>query len=90
MSETNHDKIEFGNLQKFLAEIGFERSMRMNGTIAFHHSESGTIVTLSIPENGRDVRPADLLSIIVRLENAGLVGESELQEFRSGKLPLAS
>ena len=34
--------------------------------------ESGTIVMLSIPDDGVEVRPADLLSILVRLEVAVL------------------
>jgi len=90
MSEKSRDKIEFDKLQKFLGEVGFDKSVRLNETIAFHHSQSGTIVTLAVPKNGQDVRPADMLSILVRLENAGLVGETELQDFRNGTLPLAS
>ena len=68
MSEKSHDKIEFDGLQKFLASIGFEKSVKVNNTLAYQHAESGTIVTLAIPEDGRAVRPADLLSILVRLE----------------------
>ena len=90
MSEKSHDKIEFDGLQKFLASIGFEKSVKVNNTLAYQHAESGTIVTLAIPEDGRAVRPADLLSILVRLETQGLVEESALRQFRVGKLPLAS
>ena len=90
MSEKSQDEISFDGLQKFLTSIGFQKTVQINQTLAFHHSESGTIVTLTIPQNGHKVRPADVLSIIVRLENQGLVDESMLGQFRAGKLPLAS
>lgn len=90
MSEKSQKRIEFNGLQKFLTSIGFERAARVNKSLAFHHPDSGTIVTLTIPEDGREVRPADLLSILFRLENQGLVEESALKQFRIGKLPLAS
>jgi hypothetical protein len=90
MPEKSHDRINFEGLQKFLTSIGFEKAAHVNRSLAFHHRDSGTIVTLIIPDDGQEVRPADLLSILVRLENQGLVEESMLQQFRIGKLPLAS
>ena len=90
MPEKSQDKINFDGMQKFLTSIGFKKAGHVNKSLAFHHPDSGTIVTLAIPEDGQEVRPADLLSILVRLERQGLVEESMLEQFRIGKLPLAS
>ena len=86
----NQDEITFEGLQRFLCRIGFDQPAKIDRSLAFHHPESGTIIALSIPEDGRSVRPADLLSVLMRLENQGLVDDSTLSKFRSGKLPMAS
>jgi len=90
MSNDTQDELTFAGLQKFLCRVGFEHPARVNNSLAFHHPDSGTIVALSIPEDGRSVRSADLLSVLMRLESAGLVDDSELEQFKSGKLPTAS
>ena len=90
MSHKNQNEISFKGLQDFLRDIGFDQSIKINNSLAFHHRESGTIITLSIPVDGRTVRSADLLSLAMRLEAQGLVPELVLNQIRSGKLPLAS
>jgi len=90
MSNDTQDELTFAGLQKFLCRVGFEQPAKVNNSLAFHHPDSGTIVALSIPEDGRSVRSADLLSVLMRLESAGLVDDSELEQFKSGKLPMAS
>ncbi len=90
MSNESQDRITFDRLQQFLRSIGFEQPARLNNSLAFHHRESGTILTLSIPSDGRSVRAADLLSVVMRLESAALVDDSVLEKFKSGKLPIAS
>ena len=90
MSANIQSEVTFERLKQFLLTIGFEQPARANNTLAFHHRESETIVMLTVPDDGRSVRPADLLSILVRLENKGLVPESVLAQFRLGKLPAAS
>ncbi len=90
MSHTNQNEIAFDALQDYLREIGFDQSIKINNSLAFHRRESGTIITLSIPADGRTVRSADLLSIAMRLEAEGIVGESVLDQIKSGKLPMAS
>ena len=90
MPHESQNEIAFDALRDFLLQIGFDRSFEVNSSMAFHHEESGTIITVSIPAEGQHVRSADLLSIAMRLEAQGLVGESELEQFRSGKLPMAS
>lgn len=84
------NKIDFDGLQRFLINIGFKKFGQVRNTLAFQHPESGTIVTLAIPNDGHTVRPADLLSILVRLECEGLVDESIMDQLRIGKLPMAS
>ena len=90
MSQENQGEITFAGLKQFLCRIGFDQPAIIDRSLAFHHRESGTIIALSIPSDGRSVRSADLLSVLMRLENQGLVDDSALDQFRSGKLPMAS
>lgn len=90
MPKKIQDEISFGRLQVFLRQIGFEQSAKVNNSLAFYHRDSGTIITLSIPADGRSVRNADLLSLVMRLEAQGLVGQSVLAQIKSGRLSLAS
>lgn len=90
MSKEDQGKITFERLKQFLVAIGFDQPATVGGTLAFHHHESETLVMLSIPNDGVSVRPADLLSVLVRLERQELVSESVLTQFRNGKLPMAS
>ncbi len=90
MSHENQNEITFEGLKQFLCRIGFDQPAEINGSLAFHHRETGTLIILSIPKDGRSVRSADLLSVLVRLENQGLVNDSDLDRFKLGKLPMAS
>jgi len=90
MLDKNQNEITFEGLQNFLRRIGFDQPAKVGNSLAFHHPESGTIILLSIPKDGRSVRSADLLSVLIRLENQGLVDDSVLDRFKSGKLPMAS
>ncbi len=90
MDRASQSEIDFDSLQRFLKSVGFCQTAKVNHSLAFLHHQTGTLVTLAIPENGRDVRPADLLSILVRLENQNIVDETILNQFRMGKLPVAS
>ena len=90
MPQSEQGRITFDGLTQFLTRIGFEQSARLSNSIAFHHQRTGTIVMVSIPEDRVTVRPADLLSISMRLENQGLVDNSMLSELRLGRLPKAS
>ena len=90
MSNENQKEITFDRLSKFLISVGFSRSAKVNQTMAYHHDETGTIVTLTIPVEGQGVRSADLLSILVRLENQGIVEELALSQLRNGRIPFAA
>lgn len=90
MTPENPAELTFDGLQKLLLQVGFAQPARVNRSLAFHHPESGTIVVLSIPDDGRSVRPADMLSVLMRLESAGLVNDAELRRLQSASLPLAS
>ncbi len=90
MSKKDRDEITFESLQLFLRRIGFDQPARTGNSLAFHHHSSGTVIVLSIPKDGRSVRAADLLSVVMRLENQGMVNDSDLGKFKAGKLPLAS
>jgi hypothetical protein len=88
MSHENQNEITFDSLQQFLRRVGFDQSAKIDNSLAFHH-ESGTIIVLSIPKDGRSVRSADFLSVMMRLETQGLVDDSVLEQFKLGKLPMA-
>lgn len=90
MSARSQDNITFENLQRFLIDVGFEQPVKVEDSLAFQHAESGTLIILAIPPDGNSVRPADLLSVLVRLESEGLASSPVLKQFRAGKLPLAS
>lgn len=90
MPPESQNDITFEGLKDFLLRIGFETSVQSENSLALQHPDSGTLILLSIPKDGQTVRPADLLSVIVRLEYQGLVDEAALNLFRAGKLPLAS
>jgi hypothetical protein len=90
MSHDTPNEITFDGLRRFLVQVGFDQSAKISGSLAFHHHESRTIVVLSIPEDGRSVRSADLISVVMRLETQGLVDDSVLEHIRSGRLPMAS
>ena len=90
MSHEDQNEITFEGLQRFLRRVGFDRSAKINNSLAFHHHDSSTMIVLSIPEDGCSVRSADLLSVLMRLETQGLVDDSVLERFKSGKLPMAS
>lgn len=90
MTPENPDELTFDRLQKFLLRVGFAQPARINRSLAFQHPQSGTLIVLSIPEDGRTVRPADMLSVVTRLEYVGLVNDAELLRLQSGRLPIAS
>jgi hypothetical protein len=90
MADKSRDNITFDRLLVFLRSIGFDQPAKVNNSLAFHHRESGTIIMLSIPPDGRSVRSADLLSVMMRLESDGLVDDSVLKQFKSGNLQIAS
>ena len=89
MPRENQSEITFEGLKQFLCGIGFDQPVRIENALAFQHN-SGTLILLTIPDDGRTVRPADLLSVLVRLENQGLIDDSASKQFRSGLLPKAS
>ncbi len=87
MKNTKTEKqIDFISLCQFLKNAGFEESSKVDRTLVLCHQDSGTIVTLAVPEDNHTVRPADLLSIVTRLERQGIVSDETVETFRSGKL----
>lgn len=90
MTPENPDELTFDGLQKFLLRVGFAQPATVNRSLAFHHPETGTLLVLSIPDDGRSIRPADMLSVLTRLESVELVSDTELHRLQSGRLPLAS
>ena len=87
MSAANQNEITFDGLGEFLSRIGFDQRAEIGNSLAFQHHKSGTIIVLSVPSDGRSVRSADLLSVVMRLENEGLVPDEVLEQFKAGKLP---
>ena len=90
MPNENKDSVTFERLKQYLKSAGFNRSLAMENTIAFHHEESGVIVTLTVPEDGTTIRDADLMSILIRLENNGIETEDRIRQLRHGQIPFAA
>lgn len=90
MTIENPNEMTFEGLKQFLIRIGFDQPAKICNSLAFHHVGTETIIVLTIPEDGRTVRDADLLSVLVRLEAQGLADNTVLDQFRRGVLPLAS
>jgi hypothetical protein len=88
--DKSRDEITFDGLREYLRSLGFRRLESMERAIALYHDEAGALLVLSIPQDGRTVRPADRTSVLTRLEYFGLVDEQALNEFRSGRLPIPS
>jgi len=90
MSKERQNEMTFDGVQQFLLDIGFDQPVPINSSLLFHHHESDTFIILSIPDDEYTVRPADVLSVAMRLDGQGLVGAAALDQFKSGKLPMAS
>lgn len=90
MAPTNPNELTFEGLKRFLCQIGFGPPAKIKHSLAFYHPRTETMIVLSVPKDGRSLRPADLLSVLMRLEADGLANEAMLEQFRSGHLPLAS
>lgn len=82
--------IGFEQLIRYLASIGFEQRPPRDNSVALHHAPTGTMLLLIVPQTGDEVRPADFLSVLTRLEYQGIVDEAALNELRGGRVPLAS
>ena len=90
MTIENPNEMTFEGLKHFLIRIGFDQPAKISNSLAFHHVGTETIIVLTITEDGRTVRDADLLSVLVRLEAQVLADNAALDQFRRGVLPLAS
>jgi hypothetical protein len=90
MSRKSPGAITYAQLTDFLTGLGFEQAAVSKKSQALVHRKSGTTLILAKPPPSKPVRPADLLSVLVRLEYQGLASESQLQDIRLGKLPKAS
>ena len=82
--------INFPNLIAFLKRIGFEEGSCKDHAVVLKHPPTDTVIALIVPHDGVTVRPADLLSVLTRLEFNGIVDTETLAQFRAGQLPLAS
>ena len=90
MSKKSPDELTFDGLKRLLFKLGFAQLKVLDRFIALEHGKSGTIIVLSIPDDARTVRPADLLSVWVRLESNCLASEDVIEQLTIGRLPLAS
>jgi hypothetical protein len=90
MAGANQGEITFTHLRDFLVGLGFEQPASLQQSHAFLHRKSGVVLMVSAARDTGPVRPADLLSVLMRLECEGLASEADLQQFRSGRLPKAS
>jgi len=86
----NPSSISISAMQDYLKSIGFALCAQSGQSLAFRHEGTGTIVTLTPPAEGEQIRAADFLSIKTRLEMQDLVSEDAVAIFNQGRLPVAS
>ena len=92
MTTNNQNLVEVSAkaMQAYLISIGFHLIADSGHSLAFRHDGSGVVVALANSDNSDLVRPADFLSIRVRLESEQLITEDAAEVFKQGRLPLAS
>ena len=92
MSRENrsHVEVTIDAMKVYLLSIGFKAIAEIGASLAFRHPESEVVVTLTKTINSKFMRPADFLSIKIRLETEGLVSDSAVAQLNQGRLPLAS
>ena len=91
MSANAPGKITFAQLRRYLLALGFEElAAAVPGTKTMYHRSSKTLLVFTATPPSEPVRPADILSVLVRLEYQGLVSDEALDELRKGRLPKAS
>ncbi|WP_166828714.1 hypothetical protein [Thalassoroseus pseudoceratinae] len=90
MSYVIQSELSFDELKQYLCRVGFEQPAKIHQTLAFHHTETGTVIALTAPENENTVRSADLVTVSRRLRTLGIVEKSEILPFNAGQLPKAA
>lgn len=86
----NPAEIKSEAMNAWLLSIGFQQIAESGHSLVFRHVQSGSVVTLTRRDDSEFVRPADVLSIRVRLESEALVTDDAIEELRRGRLPIAS
>ncbi len=84
------DELTFDGLLQFLQRTGFAMVAKVGNSLALQHTPSNALLVLSIPRDGRTVRPADLITVQSRLESHQLANVATLSQLKFRKLPLAS
>jgi hypothetical protein len=80
----------FRRLWRYLLSLGFEETeAKVDRKRVLYHSPSKTVLLFSDRGPNEPVRPADFLSVLVRLEYQGLASDEALAELRQGRLPKA-
>ena len=87
----NRNDLTRGQLDRLLRHMGFETGKRTDSCDAYYHAETETLILLPVADAGEPVRPADLMSVRLRLVGNGFLAEDAFAAFLTdGTLPLAS
>ncbi len=63
----NRNNLTRGQLDRLLRHMGFETGKRTESCDAYYHAESETLILLPVADASEPVRPADLMSVRLRL-----------------------
>jgi hypothetical protein len=84
----NPTRITHRQVQNLLIALGFTATKRSDGSMVFHHSQSGTLLLLPKHRGNSPSREADLHSVGQHLVGHGHLDEDAFEAFvREGVLP---
>jgi hypothetical protein len=87
----SRDDLTRSQLDQLLRRLGFQTGKRTESCEAYYHADSETLILLPAADAGAPVRPADLMSVRMRLVSKGLLDDDAFAGFvETGRLPLAS
>jgi len=77
----SHHRTRYGDLDRFLRGLGFQRQVVEQHRLVYEHPESKTLVVLVDRDESAPVREADVVSIQKQLLDHGLASQNDLAFF---------
>jgi hypothetical protein len=77
----SQNRISYGDLDRFLHGLGFQRQVVEQHRLVYEHPESKTLIVLADRDKSASVREADVVSIQKQLLDHGLASQDELAFF---------
>jgi hypothetical protein len=86
----SQNRISYGDLDRFLHGLGFQRQVVERHRLVYEHPESKTLIVLADRGKSAPLREADVVSVQKQLLDHGLASQDDLTFFsQSAKRPTA-